>query len=42
MMNRAAPNASSRLAFTALEIHLLDQLAKNKGAQRPQIKSISS
>ena len=42
MMNRAVPNASPALAFTALEIHLLDQLATNKGARRPQIKSISS
>jgi hypothetical protein len=42
MMNRAAPNASPTLAFTALEIHLLDQLAKDKGTRRPQIKSISS
>ena len=42
MMNRAAPNASPTLAFTALEIHLLDQLAKDKGTRRPQMKSISS
>lgn len=41
MMNRAAPNASPTLAFTALEIRLLDQLAKVKDMQRPQTKSIS-
>jgi Transposase DNA-binding/Transposase Tn5 dimerisation domain len=42
MMNRAVPNASPTLAFTALEIHLLDQLAKDEGTRRPQMKSISS
>ncbi len=42
MMNRAVPNASPTLAFTALEIHLLDQLAKDKGTRHPQTKSISS
>jgi hypothetical protein len=39
MMNRAVPNASPTLAFTALEIHLLDQLAKVRVMQRPQTKS---
>jgi hypothetical protein len=42
MMNRAVPDASPTLAFTALEIHLLDQLAKAKDMQRPQTKSIST
>ena len=40
MMNRAVPDASPTLAFTALEIHLLDQLAKDR--QRPPTKSIST
>ena len=42
MLNRTAPDASPVLAFTALEIRLLDQLAKDKGIQRPQTKSIST
>jgi Transposase DNA-binding/Transposase Tn5 dimerisation domain len=42
MMNRAVPHASPTLAFTALEIRLLDQLAKAKDRQRPQTKSIST
>jgi hypothetical protein len=42
MMNRAVPGASPTLAFTALEIRLLDQLAKVKDMQRPQTKSIST
>ena len=42
MMNRAVPDASATLAFTALEIRLLDQLAKVKDMQRSQIKSIST
>ena len=42
MMNRAVPDASPTLAFTALEIRLLDQLAKVKDKQRPQTKSIST
>ncbi|MDR3409482.1 MAG: IS4 family transposase [Formivibrio sp.] len=33
MMNRALPDASPTLAFTALEIRLLDHLAKGKGEQ---------
>jgi transposase-like protein len=42
MINRAAPNASPALAFTALEIRLLDQLLKdNQKRSRPK-KSISS
>lgn len=42
MLNRTAPDASPVLAFTALEIRLLDQLAKDKGILRPQTKSIST
>jgi hypothetical protein len=42
MMNRAVPDASPTLAFTALEIRLLDQLAKVKDIQSPQTKSIST
>jgi hypothetical protein len=42
MMNRAVPNASPTLAFTALEIHRLDQLAIVRVMQRPQTKSIST
>jgi hypothetical protein len=40
--DRAVPDASPTLAFTALEIRLLDQLAKVKDMQRPQTKSISA
>jgi len=42
MMNRAVPDASATVAFTALEIRLLDQLAKVKDIQSPQTKSIST
>ncbi len=42
MMNRAVPDASPTLAFTAPEIRLLDQLAKVKDKQLPQAKSISA
>jgi len=42
MMNRAVPDASPTLAFAALEIRLLDQLAKVKDRQHPQTKSISA
>jgi hypothetical protein len=42
MMNRAVPSASPTLALTALEIHPLDQMAKDKGTRRPHIKSISN
>jgi hypothetical protein len=42
MMNRAMPNVSPTLAFTALEIHLLDQLVKNKRIQQPQGKRLST
>jgi hypothetical protein len=41
MMNRALPDASPTLAFTALEIHLLDHLTKRKG-ERVQKTSVSS
>jgi hypothetical protein len=30
MMNRSVPHAAPTLAFTALEIHPLDQLVKGK------------
>ena len=36
MMNRAVPDASPTLAFTALELRLLDQLAKLRDTQRSQ------
>jgi hypothetical protein len=41
MMNRALPDASPTLAFTALEIRLLDHLTKGKG-ERVQKTSVSS
>jgi hypothetical protein len=41
MMNRSIPDASPTLAFTTLEIRLLDQLAKDKGPPYPLRKSIS-
>jgi hypothetical protein len=41
MMNRSVAAASPTLAFTALEIHLLDQLVKDKTRQRQQ-KSLSA
>jgi hypothetical protein len=41
MMNRSVPAASPTLAFTAQEIHLLDQLVKDKTTQR-QPKSLSA
>jgi len=41
MMNRALPDAPPQLAFTALEIHLLDQLAKGKDPQRLWRTSVS-
>jgi hypothetical protein len=41
MMNRALAEAPAKLAFTALEIHLLDQLAKRKDPQRLRRTSVS-
>lgn len=41
MMNRSVPGASPTLAFTALKIRLLNQLAKDKGPQCPLRESIS-
>ena len=38
MMNRAVPDALPTLAFTALEIRLLDQLTEVTGTQRPTNK----
>ena len=42
MINRAAPSASPALAFTALEIRLLDQLIKDDPKPRRPKTSISS
>ena len=42
MMNRSLPAASPTLAFTALEIHLLDRLVKDKGTRRTQRKSLAT
>jgi hypothetical protein len=41
MMNRSLSVASPIFSFTALEIHLLDQLAHDKTRQRQQ-KSLSA
>ena len=41
-MNRTVPDASPTLAFTALEIRLLEQLAKVKDSRRSKAKSIST
>jgi hypothetical protein len=40
-MNRSVPDTSPTRAFTALEIRMLDQLGKGKGAQFLPRKSIS-
>ena len=42
MMNRSLPAASPTLAFTALEIHLLDRLVKDKGTRGTQRKSLAT
>lgn len=42
MMNRALPDAPPKLAFTALEIHLLDRLANAKDPQRLRRTSVSA
>jgi Transposase DNA-binding/Transposase DDE domain len=42
MMNRSLPAASPTLAFTALEIHLLDRLVKDKEMRRTQRKSLAA
>jgi Transposase DNA-binding len=42
MMNRSLPAASPTLAFTSLEIHLLDQLVKEQEMQRTLGKSLAS
>jgi transposase-like protein/transposase Tn5 family protein len=42
MMNRTLPNAPPKLVLTALEIHLLDQLAKGKDPQRLRSASVSA
>jgi hypothetical protein len=36
MMNRSLPAASPTLVFTALEIHLLDQLVRSEDTRQPQ------
>jgi hypothetical protein len=40
MLNRAAPKASPQLAFTPLELKLLDHLAKD-GNKKPPIRNLS-
>jgi hypothetical protein len=42
MMNRSLPAASPTLAFTSLEIRLLDQLTKEPAAPRPRRKSLTT
>jgi hypothetical protein len=42
MINRAAPSASPKLAFTALEIRLLDKLIQDKTHRAGSQKSLSS
>ena len=42
MTNRSLPGASPTLAFTALEIHLLDRLVKSKRTRQPQKRSLST
>jgi len=42
MTNRSLPGASPTLAFTALEIHLLDQVVKSKRTRQSQKRSLST
>jgi len=42
MMNRSRPAATPTLAFTTLEIHLLDQLVNDKGMQHTQRRSLAT
>ena len=42
MMNRNAPEAPPSLALTRVEIHLLDQLVKDKPSDRLQDKTLST
>jgi hypothetical protein len=42
MMNRTAPHSSPTLAFTALEIHLLDRLTEDKAKRQPKKNSLST
>ncbi len=42
MMNRSLTAVSPTLVFTALEIHLLDQLVRNKGTRQPHGKSLAT
>ena len=41
MINRAVPNASPDIAFTSLELRLLDQLVKEKKHQKAPPLSLS-
>jgi hypothetical protein len=42
MMNRVSPSAASHLAFTPLELQLLDQLITNKNGADPPAESLST
>ena len=42
MINRAMPNASPELAFTSLELRLLDQLVNDKKGGKPRTKPLSA
>ena len=42
MINRAIPNASPELAFTSLELRLLDQLVNDKKGGKPRTKPLSA
>ena len=42
MMNRAAPDSDPEVAFTTLEIKLLDRLISNKAGSNPAAKSLSA
>jgi hypothetical protein len=42
MINRAIPNASPDLAFTSLELRLLDQVVNDKKSGKPRTKPLSA
>ena len=42
MINRETPNASPELAFTSLELRLLDQLVNDKKGGKPRTKPLSA
>jgi hypothetical protein len=42
MVNRAAPDAPPELAFTQLELRLLDELVRNKADVNPRMKSLTA